>query len=127
MTSERQLIDPLPPSMQPPPAAPSSPPRRKGPGFWRGCWKVLYRSGILHGNGVGHYGQNILLFVLTGKTNSQLRTILFDAIKRWRYYLISGAVAAGGVALSVHFDDQGLLSVTLGLTVFTLACAWFFT
>lgn len=126
MTSERQYIDPVPLSMrQPYPIAPPSPPpaHRRRWGFWkvlRVCWKILY----IGRTGPGMYGENYLIIWLTGKTKGELAMIVLRAINRWRYYVFSGALAAGGVALSVHFDDPDLLLVTVGVTMFTLTCAW---
>lgn len=132
MTSERQILDPLPQVMKPyPTASPSPPPaRRRRPGFWQALrffWKVFY----LFRSGTGVYGENTLIVAVTGKTKGELARIFLRAVTRfvmrWRYYVFSGVVAAGGVALSVYFDDPDLLLVTLGVTFFTLTLAWVFS
>lgn len=70
---------------------------------------------------------NVFLYKLTGKTRSELKQSFRAAMKPKIPYLLCGALAAGGVWLSLHFDDSDILYVTLAVVLLGLMIAWVFS
>jgi hypothetical protein len=56
---------------------------------------------------------NIGLFLLTGKARSEVRRGVLAALADRSWYIAAGAVLAGGVWLSLHFDEPSLLFPTV--------------
>jgi hypothetical protein len=59
-------------------------------------------------------------------TYGELKRRLRKDLKAKTLYLAAGAVLAGGVWLSLYFDDPGVLTVTAALVLIVLMFAWVF-
>jgi hypothetical protein len=70
---------------------------------------------------------NALTFMLTGRTKGEIRRDLIEALKPKLGYVFCGAIAAGGVWLSLHFDDTDILLTTLIVVAVGLMFAWVFS
>lgn len=65
--------------------------------------------------------------MLTGRTKGEVKRDLIEALKPKLGYLLCGAIAAGGVWLSLHFDDTDILLTTLIVVAVGLMFAWVFS
>lgn len=69
---------------------------------------------------------NVFAYKLTGKSWREVQKA-FRAIAKPIPYVVFGAVAAGGVWLSLHFDEPDILTVTLFVALVGLLVSWVFT
>ena len=69
---------------------------------------------------------NIFLYKLTGKTRGEINRQLKAKVKLKQRlpYLVCGAVAAGGIWLSLHFNDPNILGISMAVAAIGLIFAW---
>jgi hypothetical protein len=122
-------------------------PARASPSFWEfvgkaavvlycGSWLfvAIYAASTAYQENEPKYlmlastaSMNVFLYKLTGKTRSELKQSFRATVKPKIPYLFCGALAAGGVWLSLHFDDPDILYVTLTVVLLGLMVAWVFS
>jgi hypothetical protein len=146
MTNGRRFDEPIPSATRPSPAAPAAP-APASLSFWEfvgkaavvlycGSWLVvaIYAASTAYQENQPKYlmlastaSMNVFLYKLTGKTRSELKKSFRAAVKPKIPYLFCGALAAGGIWLSLHFDDPNILYVTLTAVFLSLMVAWVFS
>lgn len=98
-------------------------------GFW--LFVAIYSAATAVETGEPRYllltstaSLNIFLYKLTGKTRGEIDKRLKSQVKRRLPYLACGAVAAGGIWLSLHFAEPTILGISMALAAIGLILAW---